>query len=156
MRRPVSPHDHNQSPQPTAVRAVPGGAHDGDDLFNLRRIGRVTQTFVAGRVTGMEARHRRRRPTSTGTVEQQLGHDPSSGSWNEPDYPPTRRTADPSPIGPRYRFRQRAAVKHDPRQLSRLPRYSSAVTHAPANAVATIGRPLCEGATTRQHWPDLS
>jgi hypothetical protein len=32
---------------------------------------------------------------STGAVEQQLGHDLSSGSWNEPDYrqgdaPPTR------------------------------------------------------------------
>jgi hypothetical protein len=31
----------------------------------------------------MESRQRRRRSTSTGAVEQKLGHDPSSGSSNE-------------------------------------------------------------------------
>jgi hypothetical protein len=60
------------------------GAHDSDDLFDLRRIGRVAQTLVAWSVAGVESRHRRRRSTSTGTIEQQLGHDPSSGSWNAP------------------------------------------------------------------------
>jgi hypothetical protein len=37
-------------------------------------------------VAGVESRHRRRRSPSTGTVEQKLGHDPSSRSWNVPDY----------------------------------------------------------------------
>jgi hypothetical protein len=67
-------------------RRVAGGAHDRDDFFHLRRIGRVTQPFVRRRVTGAESRHRRWRPSSTGTIEQLLGHGPSSGSWNEPDY----------------------------------------------------------------------
>ena len=44
--QPGSPHDHDQSAQPAAVRAVTGGAHDGDDLFDLRRVGRVAQTLV--------------------------------------------------------------------------------------------------------------
>jgi hypothetical protein len=33
-----------------------------------------------------ETRQRRGRSTSTGTIAQQLGHNPSSGSLNEPDY----------------------------------------------------------------------
>jgi hypothetical protein len=73
------------------MRSVPGGAHDGDDLFDLRRIGRVAQTFVARRVTSVESRHRRRRSTSTGAVEQKLGQDPSSGSWTNPTIDPSRR-----------------------------------------------------------------
>jgi hypothetical protein len=35
-----SPHGHDQSPQAATVGAVPGGALDGDDLLDLRRIGR--------------------------------------------------------------------------------------------------------------------
>jgi hypothetical protein len=31
-----TPQDHDQRAQPKAVRAVAGGAHDGDDLFHLR------------------------------------------------------------------------------------------------------------------------
>jgi hypothetical protein len=42
------------------MRSVPGGAHDGDDLFDPRRIGRLEQTFVAWRVTGVKSRQRRR------------------------------------------------------------------------------------------------
>jgi hypothetical protein len=59
------------------VRVVTGGAHDGNDLFHLRRIGRIAETLVARRSTAMESRHRRWRSTSTGAVELQLGHDPS-------------------------------------------------------------------------------
>jgi hypothetical protein len=58
------------------MRSVAGTAHDGDDLFDLGRIGRIAQTLVTRSVTGMESRHRRRRPPSTGTIEQELGHDP--------------------------------------------------------------------------------
>jgi hypothetical protein len=63
---------------PTA--AVAGGAHDGDDLLHPRRVGRVAQPLVAWWATGAERRHGRRRPTSTGAIEQQLRHDLSSGS----------------------------------------------------------------------------
>jgi hypothetical protein len=75
--QPGTPQDHDQAAQATAVRAVTGGAHDGDDLLDLRRIGRVAQTLVAGRATGVEAWHRRRRSFPASAVDQQLGHDPS-------------------------------------------------------------------------------
>jgi hypothetical protein len=62
------------------VRAITSGAHDGDDLFDLRRIGRLAQTLVVWCLAGAESRQRRRRSTATSAVEQNLGHDPSSGS----------------------------------------------------------------------------
>src|SRR5829696_8734219 len=94
-----------------AVGSAAGGAHDGDDLFDLRRVGRVAQTLIGWRVPGMESRQRRRRPPSTGTIEQNLGHDPSSDSRNEPDYRPRLDRADiasdteqrSTPIRDRYR-----------------------------------------------------
>ena len=81
------------------MRPVTGGAHDGDDLLDLRRVGRVAQPLVSWRVAGVEAWQRRRRTASTGAVEQKLGHDPSSGSLNEPDY--RRRPRAPDPAGRR-------------------------------------------------------
>jgi hypothetical protein len=63
-----APQDHDQATEPAAVRAVTGGAHDGDDLRDLRRICRVAQTLVAGRATRVESRHGRRRATSAGAV----------------------------------------------------------------------------------------
>jgi hypothetical protein len=39
--QPGAPRDHDQAAQPAAVRAIAGGAHDGDDLLILRRIGWV-------------------------------------------------------------------------------------------------------------------
>src|SRR5215217_2418456 len=54
--QPGAPHDHDESAEAPAVRPVPGGAHDGDDLFDLRRVGRVAQTLVAGSVAGVECR----------------------------------------------------------------------------------------------------
>jgi hypothetical protein len=53
--QPGSPHDHDQSAKATAVRRVAGSAHDGDDLFDLRRIGRVTQALIAWSVTGVDS-----------------------------------------------------------------------------------------------------
>ena len=40
----------------------------------------VAVSLVAWRAAGVESRHRRRRSPTAGGVEQQLGHDPSSGS----------------------------------------------------------------------------
>jgi hypothetical protein len=92
----------------------------------------------------VESRHRRRRSPSTGTVEQKLGHDPSSGSWNEPDY---RRPGDArptSPRPPRYRFRHRAAVNADSGSVSRLPPSDS------GRRVACCSRSAVEIRPTRQ------
>jgi hypothetical protein len=40
-----SPEDHDESAQLSAVRGVAGGAHDGDDLLHLGRIGGVALTL---------------------------------------------------------------------------------------------------------------
>jgi hypothetical protein len=58
--QPCAPQDHDQPAQSTAVRTVTGPAHDGDDLLHFGWIGGVPQTLVAGRTTGMKARHGRR------------------------------------------------------------------------------------------------
>jgi hypothetical protein len=44
--QPGAPHDHDRSPKAAAVRSVAANAHDCDDRFDLRRIGRVTQALV--------------------------------------------------------------------------------------------------------------
>jgi hypothetical protein len=64
-----APQDHDQAAQPAAVRVVTGGAHDGDDLLHLRRIGRKAQILVGWRSTRVEPGHRRPRSTSTSAVE---------------------------------------------------------------------------------------
>jgi hypothetical protein len=46
------------------------GAHHGDDLFDLGRIGGIPQSLVAGRAAGVESGHCRRRATSAGAIEQ--------------------------------------------------------------------------------------
>jgi hypothetical protein len=71
---PGSPHDHDQCAQAPTVPIVARAAHDCDDLLDLGRVGRVAQTLVSRRVAGLESRQRRRRSTSTGAVEQKLGH----------------------------------------------------------------------------------
>jgi hypothetical protein len=62
------------------VRVVTGGAHEGDDLFHLRRIGRIAQTLVARRSTGMDpgiVADDRRRPARSSSSSDMT---PSSGS----------------------------------------------------------------------------
>jgi hypothetical protein len=61
------------------VRSVARGAHHGDGFFDLRRVRPVAQALVAWCVADVEPRNVARRSTSTGAVEQKLGHDPSSG-----------------------------------------------------------------------------
>jgi hypothetical protein len=75
-----TPQDRDQAAQPTAVWTVAGGAHDGDDRLDPGWIGGIPDTLVALRPAGVESRHRRRWPASTGAIEQLLGHSPSSGS----------------------------------------------------------------------------
>jgi hypothetical protein len=72
MRSPARHRNDDQGAEAAAVRAVAGGSHDGDDLLDVGWIGRVAQAFVAGSTAGVESRHRRRRSTSTSTIEQQF------------------------------------------------------------------------------------
>ena len=65
-----SPQDHDQSAEPAAVRAVAGGAHDGDDLLDLGRVGGVALALVAWRAAGVKPRHRCGRTPPTGAVKQ--------------------------------------------------------------------------------------
>ena len=74
MRSPAR-HKITISPRIRRPCGASPAAHDGDDLFDLGRIGGVALALVARRSTGMESRHRRRRWTSTGAVEL-FGHDP--------------------------------------------------------------------------------
>jgi hypothetical protein len=119
------------------VRSVAGGAHDGDDLFHLRWVGRIAQTLVAWCATGVESRQRRRRSTSTGTVEQKLGHDPSSGLWTNPTIGARQPCGRPGAAA-RYPFPTRAAANTDPRALSRLPRSGSTVTQPSSSAALPL------------------
>jgi hypothetical protein len=82
--QPGTPQDHDQPAQSTAMGTVAGGAHDGDDLLDLGPIGRLAQTLITRRPAGVKSRHRRRRSTTGDAIEQQLRHDPSSGSWTNP------------------------------------------------------------------------
>lgn len=64
----------------------PAGAHDGDDLLDGWRIGRIAQPLVARRAPRAEPGQRRGRTAPTGHIEQHLGHDPSSGSTTSPEH----------------------------------------------------------------------
>jgi hypothetical protein len=65
-----APQQHDERLGAQAVRGAAGAAHDRDELFDRRRIGRVPQALVAWRTTAVMARHGRRRTTTTGRVEQ--------------------------------------------------------------------------------------
>jgi hypothetical protein len=74
-----APQDDDQPAQPATVDTIAGAAHHGDDLLDRRRVGRIAHPLVARRTAGMKGRQRRGRATAAGGIEQQLGHDPSSG-----------------------------------------------------------------------------
>ena len=72
---PSSPEDHDERPDPLAVRPVACGTHNRDDLFDLGWVGWVPVTLVAGRLPDVESRQRRGRPAAKGAIEHELGHD---------------------------------------------------------------------------------
>src|SRR5215207_7012913 len=51
-----APQHDDQAAQPVAVDAVAGAAHDGHDLLDRRRVGRVAHPLVARRPAGVELR----------------------------------------------------------------------------------------------------
>jgi hypothetical protein len=73
--QPGAPEQHDDGPHAGAVDAVAGLAHDGDDLLDGGRIGRVAQPLVARRAPGEVAGHGDRRATAAGGVQQRRrGH----------------------------------------------------------------------------------
>jgi hypothetical protein len=122
IRSPASPQDHDQGAEAAAVRMIAGGAHDGDDLLHLGRIGRLPQSPVARRTSGVESRHRRWRATPAGAVEQQFGLTPPRARGTNPTIRASRCAADQLAWrAPRYRFPHGAAPKAGSRALSRVP-----------------------------------
>src|SRR6516225_1355376 len=84
-----------------AVAIMAGLAHDGDDLINGRRVGRVTLAFIAWRDPGAEPGRGRRRPAPVGSIQQRLNRHGSllCESWTitRPALQPTRcRTTETS------------------------------------------------------------
>jgi hypothetical protein len=60
--KPGSPQDHSQCSQASAVGTIAGGAHDGDDLLDGRRVPPESALFrgwVPGRWPGIVASERR-------------------------------------------------------------------------------------------------
>jgi hypothetical protein len=93
-----SPQNHDQPAQAAAMRVVAGRSHDSNEPLHLGRIGRITQTLVVGRSTGVEAWHGRRRSTSSSAVNQQLGHVSSSARRRAEDQVSRVRRRAPSTL----------------------------------------------------------
>ena len=64
-----SPQDRDQPAKPPTVQTVADDLHDRDDLRDRRWVGRIPQTLVAWRATGMKAGNRRRRAATAGCVK---------------------------------------------------------------------------------------
>src|SRR5437867_2779250 len=69
-----APQQDDQRAKPVTVGTVPDRAHDGDDLLNRRRIGRVLLALIARRAAPVIAGHRRRRASMAGGVESDGFH----------------------------------------------------------------------------------
>jgi hypothetical protein len=70
--KPTTPQHDDQRSQSEPVTIGRRLAHHGDDLVDRRRIRRVDHPLVPRRAPGVMARHRCRRASPTGGVEQQL------------------------------------------------------------------------------------
>jgi hypothetical protein len=76
--QPRSPHHHDQAAQSQTMRAITGVPHDQHDLLDARRISGVAHPLVARRPAAAMTWHRRRRPTTTSSIQQHdRFHDPS-------------------------------------------------------------------------------
>jgi hypothetical protein len=67
-----APKQHDQRSSPQSRCAIAGGTHNGDDLLDGRRVGRVAPALVAWRAAAMKAGHGRRRPAATSGIEKKL------------------------------------------------------------------------------------
>jgi hypothetical protein len=72
-----APQHDDESAQPSSVDAGAGVSHDGDDLGDRRRVGRVALALVARRAAGVEAGQRGRRARAAGSIEKDFRHDAS-------------------------------------------------------------------------------
>jgi hypothetical protein len=80
------------------VHAVASSPHDGDDLLDRWWICGVADPLVARRPASMEVRKRGGRATAAGGIEQQLGHDRSSGVGYRTETAASGNDAPVSPI----------------------------------------------------------
>jgi hypothetical protein len=127
--QPAAPEHDDQRPQASTVAIVGSSAHHRDDLLDGRRVGGIELSLVAGRATGVVARHRRGRSPPTGGIERSRdGHGISSQSNSRQGLLLYRRCAS---ARDRARFayvlRKLAARRPDSR------RSSGAVVHVGAN-----------------------
>jgi hypothetical protein len=78
---PGAPEHDDQRPQASAVAIAGSSAHHRDDLLDGRRVGGIQLPLVAGRATGVVARHRCGRSPPTGGIQRSRdGHGISSRS----------------------------------------------------------------------------
>jgi hypothetical protein len=111
--QPGAPQHHDHAPGPVTVRAVAGGAHDGDDLFDGGR---------AWRAAGVKSRHRRR------AIRRRPARSSSSSHMSPPRPVERPLIARVSRVhASDFRFAYGAAAAPDRLAPSRLPRSSSGV-----------------------------
>jgi hypothetical protein len=112
-------HDHERS-RPQAVGCVAGDAHDGHDLLDGGRIGRITQTLITRRSAAVAARHGRRGPTTAGSVEQdRIGHTGTVPRQRPRRYPSSAIARRPKPKRPRHARSGRESAASVSRRISR-------------------------------------
>jgi hypothetical protein len=75
--QPGTPQQDDQRAKSVSVGTVTNSAHNGNDLLDRRRIGRVLLAFVARRAALVIAGHRRRRAAMTCSVQQHGFHESS-------------------------------------------------------------------------------
>jgi hypothetical protein len=78
MRQPGTPEHDDQPAQPHCVVVVAGSVHDGNDLFDCRRVGRIALTLVARRSALVKARQGGGRPASHAGIQLNDGWHASS------------------------------------------------------------------------------
>jgi hypothetical protein len=100
------PQNYDQRPEAESVRVVARLAHDGDDLFNARRVNGIAATLVAGWAPAVEAGQRcgRARPSS-GVEQDKCGH----------EQPPLRVGAKDQSARPRFARERLAGQSSDVR-----------------------------------------
>jgi hypothetical protein len=76
--QPGAPEQHDQSSQTRAIWPAASGAHNGDDLLDGGRIGRVSKPLVPRSSAVVIPGHRGRRAAMTSSIQQHRFHVPSS------------------------------------------------------------------------------
>jgi hypothetical protein len=76
-----APEQHDQRAKPVTIGVVANGAHDRDDLFHGRRVGRVLLALIARWAASVVARRGRGRAAVASGVQQHGFHESSLWDW---------------------------------------------------------------------------